>query len=77
MKVANGAYMATTIPKDEPKACTVLVIKVGEDPEILNANECEYLRMAYLQSGDKRLYDMLAFHGCQGGLPMPGVDTHP
>ena len=77
MKVANGAYMATTIPKDEPKACAVLVIKSGEDPEILEANECEYLRMAYLQSRDKRLYDMLAFHGCQGGLPMPGEEAHP
>ena len=69
--------MATTIPKDESKACTVLVIKAGEEMEILEANECEYLRMVYLQSGDKRLYDMLAFHGCQGGLPMPGADAHP
>ena len=77
MKVVNGVYMATTIPKDESRACAALVIKIGEDPEILNANECEYLRMAYLQSGDKRLYDILAFHGCQGGLPMPGVDAHP
>ena len=77
MTVANGAYMATTIPKDESKACAVLVIKVGEEMEILEANDREYLRMAYLQSRDKRLYDMLAFHGCQGGLPMPGVDTHP
>ena len=77
MKVANGACMATTIPKDEPKACTVLVIEAGEEMEILAANEWEYLRMAYLRSGDKRLYDMLAFYGCQGGLPMPGVDMHP
>ena len=77
MTVANGVYMATTIPKDESKACTVLVIKAGEEMEILEANECEYLRMVYLQSGDKRLYDMLAFHGCQGGLPMPGADAHP
>ena len=77
MKVANGAYMVTTIPKDEPKACTVLVIEAGEEMEILEANEWEHLRMAYLRSGDKRLYDMLAFYGCQGGLPMPGVDTHP
>ena len=77
MKVANGAYMATTIPKDEPKVCTVLVIEAGEEMEILEANEWEHLRMAYLRSGDKRLYDMLAFYGCQGGLPMPGVESHP
>ena len=69
--------MAVTIRKDKSKVCTTLVIKAGEEMEILEANECEYLRMVYLQSGDKRLYDMLAFHGCQGGLPMPGVDTHP
>ena len=69
--------MAVTIRKDKSKVCTTLVIKAGEGMEILEANECEYLRMVYLQSGDKRLYDMLAFHGCQGGLPMPGVDMHP
>ena len=69
--------MAVTIRKDKSKVCTTLVIKAGEEMEILEANECEYLRMVYLQSGDKRLYDMLAFHGCQGGLPMPGVDMHP
>ena len=77
MTVANGVYMATTIPKDKSKACTVLVIEAGEEMEILEANEWEHLRMAYLRSGDKRLYDMLAFYGCQGGSPMPGVDTHP
>ena len=77
MKVANGVYMATTIPNDESKAYTVLVIEAGEEMEILEANEWGHLRMAYLRSGDKRLYDMLAFYGCQGGLPMPGVDTHP
>ena len=77
MKVANGVYMATTIPKDKSKACTVLVIEVGEEMEILEANECEYFRMAYLRSRDKRLYDMLAFYGCQGGLPMPGEKAHP
>ena len=69
--------MAVTIRKDKSKVCATLVIKAGEDPNILKANECEYLRMAYLQSRDKRLYDMLAFHGYQGGLPMPGVDMHP
>ena len=69
--------MAVTIRKDKSKVCTTLVIKAGEEMEILEANECEYLRMAYLQSGDKRLYDLLAFHGCQGGLPMPGADAHP
>lgn len=69
--------MAVTIRKDKSKVCATLVIKAGEEMEILEANECEYLRMVYLQSGDKRLYDMLAFHGCQGGLPMPGVDMHP
>ena len=77
MKVANGVYMATTIPKKESKVCVALLVKGGEEMEILEANECEYLRMAYLQSRDKRLYDMLAFHGCQGGLPMPGADAHP
>ena len=77
MKVANGVYMAAIIPNDESKAFAVLVIKVGEEMEILEANEREHLRVAYLQSRDKRLYDILAFHGCQGGLPMPGVDAHP
>lgn len=66
-----------TIPKDELRACATLTIKLEEGMEILETNEREYLRVAYLQSRDKRLYDMLAFHGCQGGLPMPGVDTHP
>ena len=41
MTVANGVCMATTIPKDESKACAVLVIKVGEEMEILEANERE------------------------------------
>ena len=69
--------MAVTIRKDKSKVCATLVIKAGEDPNILKANEREYLRMAYLQSREKRLYDMLAFHGCQGGLPMPGADAYP
>ena len=69
--------MAVTIRKDKSKVCATLVIKAGEGPNILKANEREYLRRAYLQSRDKRLYDTLAFHGCQGGLPMPGVESHP
>lgn len=66
-----------TITKDGLRACATLTIKLEESMEILETNEREYFRMAYLQSRDKRLYDMLAFHGYQGGLPMPGVDTHP
>ena len=77
MTVANGVYMAATIPKKESKVCVALLVKGGEEMEILEANEREHLRMAYLRSGDKRLYDMLAFYGCQGGLPMPGADAYP
>ena len=67
--------MATTIPKDEPRACAALTIKLEEGMENIEADECEYLKMAYLRSGDKRLYDMLAFRGCQGGLPMPVTEV--
>ena len=76
MKTA-GVYMGVTIPKDEARAYAALTIKLEECMEILETNECEYLRMVYLQGRDKRLYDMLAFHGCQGGLPMPGGEAHP
>lgn len=69
--------MVVTIRKDKSKVCATLVIKAGEEMKILEANEGEYFRMAYLRSRDKRLYDILAFHGCQGGLPMPGADAHP